>query len=109
MIGDKDLNILRGPVLDLLAARSSPQSRRQHRITPPTSSKKRPTSKTTTCHFFSAEFPALDVIDIDYGPHTAASPDGYHHTADDTIDKISPHSLQIAADLFLELIRLINA
>jgi hypothetical protein len=52
--------------------------------------------------------PVLDLIDIDYGPHTDQTPDGYHHTAQDTIDKISPKSLQISADLFLELIRLIN-
>jgi Zn-dependent M28 family amino/carboxypeptidase len=52
--------------------------------------------------------PVLDLIDIEYGPHTAALPDGYHHTVQDTIDKISPKSLQISADLFLELIRLIN-
>jgi hypothetical protein len=35
-------------------------------------------------------------------------PDGYHHTAFDTIDKISAHSLQISGDLFLEMIRLID-
>ncbi len=52
--------------------------------------------------------PVLDLIDIDYGPHTSATPDGYHHTAEDTMDKISPHSLQISADLFLEMIHLIN-
>jgi glutaminyl-peptide cyclotransferase len=52
--------------------------------------------------------PVLDLIDIDYGPHTNATPDGYHHTAQDTLDKISPKSLQIAADLFLEMIHLIN-
>jgi len=52
--------------------------------------------------------PVLDLIDIDYGPHTAELPDGYHHTQYDTLDKISPHSLQISADLFLELIHLIN-
>jgi glutaminyl-peptide cyclotransferase len=52
--------------------------------------------------------PVLDLIDIDYGPHTSATPDGYHHTAQDTMDKISPRSLQISSDLFLEMIRLIN-
>jgi glutaminyl-peptide cyclotransferase len=35
-------------------------------------------------------------------------PDDYHHTSQDTIDKISPNSLQISADLFLETIRLID-
>jgi glutaminyl-peptide cyclotransferase len=58
--------------------------------------------------FLRRGVPSLDVIDVDYGPHTASTPDGYHHTAQDTIDKISPKSLQISADLFLETIRLIN-
>jgi glutaminyl-peptide cyclotransferase len=52
--------------------------------------------------------PVLDLIDLDYGPHTSQTPDGYHHTAEDTMDKISPHSLQISADLFLEMIRLLD-
>jgi Zn-dependent M28 family amino/carboxypeptidase len=52
--------------------------------------------------------PVLDLIDIDYGPRSEALPDGYHHTQYDTLDKISPKSLQISADLFLELIRLLN-
>lgn len=59
--------------------------------------------------FLSRGMPAIDVIDPDYGPHTAEAPDGYHHTAEDTLDKISAGSLQVSADLFLELIRLINA
>jgi glutaminyl-peptide cyclotransferase len=58
--------------------------------------------------FLKRGVPSLDVIDVDYGPHTNATPDGYHHTAQDTIDKISPKSLQISADLFLDTIRLIN-
>jgi glutaminyl-peptide cyclotransferase len=58
--------------------------------------------------FLRRGVPSLDVIDSDYGPHTDATPDGYHHTVQDTIDKISPKSLQISADLFLETIRLIN-
>jgi glutaminyl-peptide cyclotransferase len=52
--------------------------------------------------------PVLDIIDLDYGPHNAQTPDGYHHTAQDTIDKISAHSLQVSADLFLETIHLID-
>ncbi|MGD0444955.1 MAG: M28 family peptidase [Edaphobacter sp.] len=52
--------------------------------------------------------PVLDVIDAHYGPSTDAAPDGYHHTAQDTLDKISAKSLQISGDLFLEMIRLIN-
>jgi glutaminyl-peptide cyclotransferase len=52
--------------------------------------------------------PVLDVIDAHYGPVTDATPEGYHHTVQDTLDKISAKSLQISGDLFLEMIRLIN-
>jgi Zn-dependent M28 family amino/carboxypeptidase len=50
----------------------------------------------------------LDMIDAHYGPMTDSTPDGYHHTAQDTLDKISVKSLQISGDLFLEMIRLID-
>ena len=52
--------------------------------------------------------PVLDLIDYNYGPHTQDLPDGYHHTAQDTLDKISAKSLQTTGDLILEIIRLIN-
>ena len=52
--------------------------------------------------------PVLDMIDIDYGPRTAATPDGWHHTPQDTLDKISARSLQISGDLLLETLHLIN-
>jgi glutaminyl-peptide cyclotransferase len=61
-----------------------------------------------TLPFHKRGVPVLDVIDYDYGPHDSAHPDGWHHTAQDTIDKISPQSLQISADLFMELINLLN-
>jgi len=47
--------------------------------------------------------PSIDVIDLDYGPNNS-----YHHTAQDTLDKVSAHSLTIDGDVFLETIRLIN-
>ncbi len=40
--------------------------------------------------FVNAGVPAVDVIDLDYGPDNS-----YHHTAQDTLDKCSPQSLQI--------------
>jgi glutaminyl-peptide cyclotransferase len=58
--------------------------------------------------FLRRGVPVLDVIDAHYGPATDATPDGYHHTDQDTLDKISARSLQISGDIFLEMIRLIN-
>jgi Zn-dependent M28 family amino/carboxypeptidase len=53
--------------------------------------------------FVERGVPSIDVIDLDYGPNNS-----YHHTAQDTIDKISAHSLTIDGDVFMETIRLIN-
>lgn len=58
--------------------------------------------------FLQRGVPSIDVIDIDYGPHTQALPDGYHHTAQDTMDKISAKSLTICGEVFLESIKLLN-
>ena len=52
--------------------------------------------------------PSVDIIDADYGPHTQELPDGYHHTAQDTMDKLSAKSLTIAGDVFLESIKLLD-
>ena len=53
--------------------------------------------------------PVLDVIDYEYGPYDSTRGDyAYHHTALDTIDKLSAQSLQVSADLFLDLVRLIG-
>ena len=58
--------------------------------------------------FLERSVPAVDIIDLDYGPHTQQLPDGYHHTPQDTMDKISARSLSIAGDVFLETIKLVN-
>ena len=50
--------------------------------------------------------PVLDVIDYEYG--TASNPEAFHHTELDTMDKLSATSLQVSADLFLDLVRLID-
>jgi Zn-dependent M28 family amino/carboxypeptidase len=43
------------------------------------------------------------MIDLDYGPHNS-----FHHTAQDTVDKISAKSLAIDGDVILQTIRLVN-
>jgi Zn-dependent M28 family amino/carboxypeptidase len=47
--------------------------------------------------------PVVDLIDFDYGWHNL-----YWHTTEDTMDKISPKSLQIVGDTVLEAIRALN-
>lgn len=53
--------------------------------------------------FVERGVPSIDLIDLNYGPN-----DSYHHTAQDTLDKISAHSLMIDGDVIMETIRLIN-
>ena len=53
--------------------------------------------------FIERGVPSIDVIDLNYGPNNS-----YHHTAQDTMDKISARSLTIDGDVFLETTRLIN-
>lgn len=108
MIGDKDLNIDRDEdstpwLLDLLkvAAKNTGHA----------SSIFKNTTAVQDDHipFKQRGVPVLDIIDLDYGPPTSSHPEGgYHHTELDTIDKVSPKSLQIAGDLFIEIIHLIN-
>ena len=50
--------------------------------------------------FADASVEVLDVIDLDYGPSN-----GYWHTAKDTVDKLSAHSLQVVGDVVFELVR----
>jgi Zn-dependent M28 family amino/carboxypeptidase len=53
--------------------------------------------------------PVLDVIAYEYGPFDNQRGDyAFHHTTQDTMDKLSAESLQVSADLFLDLIRLIG-
>jgi Zn-dependent M28 family amino/carboxypeptidase len=54
--------------------------------------------------FAKIGIPVVDVIDIDYGYGNA-----YHHTTQDTMDKLSPKSLEIVGDVVLQTIQYINA
>jgi len=47
--------------------------------------------------------PVADIIDIDYGYN-----DVFHHTPQDTIDKLSPRSLEISGDVIWETVQLVN-
>ncbi len=58
--------------------------------------------------FVNRGVPSIDIIDVDYGPHDSSHPDGYHHTPEDTLDKISAKSLTIDGDVILEAIRMLD-
>jgi glutaminyl-peptide cyclotransferase len=53
--------------------------------------------------FVERGVPSADLIDFDYGYN-----DVFHHTTDDTVDKLSPNSLKIVGTVTLETVRMIN-
>lgn len=102
MIGDKDLDIQHetnstGWLVDLVrqAAKKFGDDKYFFKTEEPVEDDHLP--------FVKRGVPAIDVIDLDYGPNNS-----YHHTAQDTMDKVSARSLTIDGDVFMEAIRLIN-
>ncbi|MGO9864063.1 MAG: M28 family peptidase [Terriglobales bacterium] len=53
--------------------------------------------------FVKRGVPSADVIDLDYGYNNV-----FHHTAQDTMDKLSPRSLEIVGNTILETILLLD-
>lgn len=53
--------------------------------------------------FVAAGVSAVDIIDLDYGPNNS-----YWHTAQDTIDKCSPQSLQIVGNVVMAMLQQLN-
>lgn len=51
--------------------------------------------------FIEAGIPAIDIIDLEYPDESMR----YWHTAADTLDKISPASLQVVGDVLLEALK----
>jgi Zn-dependent M28 family amino/carboxypeptidase len=102
MIGDKDLDILRdtqstGWLVDLVSKAAKKFHYEKYFF--------KQESEIGDDHvpFVKRGVPSIDIIDLNYGPHNS-----YHHTAQDTMDKISADSLTIDGDVFMETIRLIN-
>lgn len=53
--------------------------------------------------FVKRGVPSADVIDLDYGYNNV-----FHHTPQDTMDKLSPKSLQIVGDTIMETIHMLD-
>jgi Zn-dependent M28 family amino/carboxypeptidase len=108
MIGDKDLNIDRDSnstpwLLELLATAAKNTGHSTSVF------KNETTVMDDHLPFRQRGVPVLDVVDLDYGPPTQEHPEGgYHHTALDTLDKVSARSLQVSGDLLVEMIHLIS-
>jgi len=107
MIGDKDLDIARDGastpwLLDVVKQAAVREGDERYFF------QHRTTEEDDHQPFVQRGVPAADLIDEDYGPHDAEHPDGWHHTPEDTLDKISAKSLTIDGDVFLETIRLLD-
>ncbi len=102
MIGDADLNIDRNStstpwLLDLIytaAEREGYQSHFYAREGP---------IEDDHLPFAKRGVPNADVIDLDYGYNNV-----FHHTPQDTMDKLSPKSLEIVGDTIMETIHLLD-
>jgi glutaminyl-peptide cyclotransferase len=102
MIGDADLNIDRNTngtawLLDLIydaAEREGYQSHFYAREGP---------IEDDHLPFLKRGVPSADVIDLDYGYNNV-----FHHTPQDTMDKLSPKSLEIVGDTTLETIHMLD-
>jgi hypothetical protein len=49
--------------------------------------------------FLDAGIPSVDIIDLNYGPGNS-----FHHTLNDTLDKVSPESMEKTGRLVLALL-----
>lgn len=102
MIGDADLSIDRDQnstpwLLDLIEQAASRYGYQSHFF-----------ARTTAIEddhlpFVRRGVPSADVIDLDYGYGNA-----FHHTPQDTMDKLSPKSFQIVGDTVLETVRMLD-
>ena len=102
MIGDADLNIERDtdstPWLEDLVYQAAAKLGYQSHFF----SRQMPVDDDHQA-FLKLGVPAVDLIDFNYGYN-----DVFHHTAEDTVDKLSPKSLAIVGTVTLETVRLLN-
>jgi guanyl-specific ribonuclease Sa len=102
MIADADLNIDRNTngapwLLDLIYAAAEREGYQSHFYA------RQGAIEDDHIPFFKRGVPTADVIDLDYGYNNV-----FHHTPQDTMDKLSPQSLQIVGDTILETIHLLD-
>jgi len=102
MIGDKDLNIDRDSystpwLLDVVGEAAKRLGYQSHFF------ERNNTVSDDHLPFVKRGVPSADLIDFTYGYNLA-----YWHTPDDTVDKLSPRSLQIVGSVLLETVRILD-
>jgi Zn-dependent M28 family amino/carboxypeptidase len=102
MIGDKDLDILRDQhstpwLLDVVGRAARRLGYQSYFY------KTENAVEDDHLPFKEAGIPVADIIDLNYGWNNI-----FHHTTEDTLDKLSPKSLKIVGDTVLETIRALN-
>jgi glutaminyl-peptide cyclotransferase len=102
MIGDADLNIDRDTnstpwLLDMIHAAAEREGYQSHFYA------RQGPIEDDHLPFVKRGVPSADVIDLDYGYNNV-----FHHTAQDTMDKLSPKSLEIAGDTILETVHMLD-
>ncbi len=102
MIGDADLNIDRDTngtpwLLDLIYAAAERQGYQSHFYA------RQGPIEDDHLPFVKRGVPSADVIDLDYGYNNV-----FHHTPQDTMDKLSPRSLEIVGDTIMETIHMLD-
>lgn len=102
MIGDKDLNVDRDtnstPWLQEVVARASKRIGTDKYFF-----KRDQAMDDDHLPFKKAGIPVVDLIDFSYGWNNI-----FHHTTEDTVDKLSPQSLQIVGNTVMETIRALD-
>ncbi len=53
--------------------------------------------------FLDVGIPSVDIIDLNYGPRNS-----YHHTSEDTLDKVSPESMEKVGNLVLAVLSVLQ-
>src|ERR1700678_968761 len=102
MIGDADLNIDRDTnstpwLLDLIPAAPEREGYQPHFYA------RQGAIEDDHLPFVKRGVPSADVIDLDYGYNNV-----FHHTAQDTMDKLSSKSLEIVGDTIMETVHMLD-
>jgi glutaminyl-peptide cyclotransferase len=53
--------------------------------------------------FLDVGIPSVDIIDLNYGPGNS-----YHHTSEDSLDKVSPENMEKVGRLVLAVLSLLQ-